>query len=145
MTRTTMRMPSRLAAVAIALALLLTIGLAQAPARAATTGTSVSAASTTVTPKTLARQLMRGTGYGWTSTSQWTCLNALWSRESGWRITAGRPTGSYGIPQANPGRKMGTGWRTSARTQITWGLRYIKGRYSTPCRADTHQRRTGWY
>ena len=46
-------------------------------------------------------------------------------------MTAANPgSGAFGIPQALPGSRMasaGPDWQTSAATQITWGLRYIKG------------------
>jgi hypothetical protein len=82
------------------------------------------------------------------STTQFKCLVKLWNRESGWRTRAGHVSGSYGIPQALPGRKMrssGKDWRTNPRTQIKWGLKYIKGRYGTPCRAWAHSQSHGWY
>jgi hypothetical protein len=85
--------------------------------------------------------------YGWAS-SQFSCLNDLWSRESGWRTTAENPSGAYGIPQALPGSKMasaGADWQTSATTQIRWGLGYIKGQYGSPCGAWSHEEATGWY
>lgn len=44
--------------------------------------------------------------YGWKANDQFGCLYELWKRESGWRTTAGRVDGPYGIPQANPGSKM---------------------------------------
>lgn len=85
---------------------------------------------------------------GWVG-REWTCLDTLWGdRESGWRDNAGRPNGSYGIPQALPGTKMssaGPDWLVSPRTQITWGLDYIAGRYGTPCRALAHSYATSWY
>lgn len=85
---------------------------------------------------------------GWDS-SQWTCLESLWHKESNWRVTAANPSSSaYGIPQALPGSKMasaGADWRTNARTQITWGLGYIQGRYGTPCGAWSHSQARGWY
>ncbi|GAA2235674.1 hypothetical protein GCM10010401_04460 [Rarobacter faecitabidus] len=75
---------------------------------------------------------------GWDE-DEFACLDALWQRESGWRVTAhNKGSGAYGIPQALPGSKMGSAgsdWRTSAETQIKWGLGYIKGRYKTPCGA----------
>ncbi len=85
--------------------------------------------------------------YGWNST-EWNCLDQLWTKESNWRHNADNPTSSaYGIPQLlgmNPG--------TPAPTQIELGLKYIKHRYDTPCRAwkfwqfkagsDNHG---GWY
>jgi hypothetical protein len=76
--------------------------------------------------------------FGFDPNSQFGCLVNMWNRESGWRVTAANPSGAYGIPQALPGSKMasaGSDWRTSARTQIKWGLGYIKGRYGTPCGA----------
>jgi hypothetical protein len=85
--------------------------------------------------------------YGWSS-SEFSCLNDLWSRESGWRTTAENPSGAYGIPQALPGSKMasaGADWATSATTQIRWGLGYIKGQYGSPCGAWSHEEATGWY
>jgi hypothetical protein len=36
-------------------------------------------------------------------------------------------------------------WRTNAKTQITWGLQYISGRYGTPCGAWDHSQRKNWY
>jgi hypothetical protein len=80
---------------------------------------------------------------------QWPCLDRLWSHESGWSTTAANPTSAaYGIPQANPGSKMashGDDWRTSARTQIAWGLDYIDGRYGTPCAANAFALRNNYY
>ncbi len=86
--------------------------------------------------------------YGWKAKEQFGCLYELWNRESGWRTTAGRVDGPYGIPQANPGSKMageGPKWRTDAATQIRWGLNYIKGRYSSPCGAWSHFQANHWY
>jgi hypothetical protein len=85
--------------------------------------------------------------YGWPS-SQFSCLNALWARESGWNVTAANPDGAYGIPQALPGSKMasaGADWQTNAATQIRWGLGYIKALYGSPCGAWAHSQATGWY
>ncbi len=85
--------------------------------------------------------------YGWSS-SQFSCLNDLWSRESGWSTTAENPSGAYGIPQALPGSKMasaGPDWQTDAATQIRWGLGYIQGSYGSPCGAWSHEESTGWY
>jgi len=86
--------------------------------------------------------------FGWKANEQFDCLYQLWNRESGWRTTAGRVDGPYGIPQANPGTKMasaGPKWRTDAATQIKWGLGYVKGRYSTPCGAWSHFQANHWY
>lgn len=86
-------------------------------------------------------------GYGWPA-SQFSCLDALWARESGWNVTAANPDGAYGIPQALPGSKMasaGPNWQTNAATQIRWGLGYIKALYGSPCGAWAHSQATGWY
>jgi hypothetical protein len=86
--------------------------------------------------------------YGWTG-DQWSCLDNLWKRESGWSHTSeNTSSGAYGIPQALPGSKMavyGADWQTNPATQIKWGLAYIKGRYSTPCGAWGHFTAKNWY
>jgi len=87
--------------------------------------------------------------FGFNPDTQFGCLVKLWDKESGWRVTAENPSsGAYGIPQALPGSKMSTAgddWRTSARTQIKWGLGYIKDRYGSPCEAWSHSQSVGWY
>ncbi|HEY2575767.1 MAG TPA: lytic transglycosylase domain-containing protein [Streptosporangiaceae bacterium] len=85
--------------------------------------------------------------FGW-SANQFSCLDPLWMRESGWSVTASNPDGAYGIPQAYPGSKMasaGPDWQTNAATQIRWGLGYIRGMYGSPCAAWSHEEATGWY
>ena len=86
--------------------------------------------------------------YQWTSW-QFRYLNLLWMRESGWnRFASNHSSGAYGIPQAVPGDKMasaGPNWRTSARTQIIWGMGYIKSRYGDPWNAWQHELAYGWY
>jgi hypothetical protein len=87
--------------------------------------------------------------FGWRPKYQFRYVNWLWDRESSWNVYASNPySGAYGIPQAVPGSKMasaGPRWRTSARTQIRWGLRYIKSRYGKPSRAWAHEQAYGWY
>jgi hypothetical protein len=87
--------------------------------------------------------------YGWSPSTQFGCLVNLWNKESGWNTHATNPSsGAYGIPQALPGSKMataGSDWQDSARTQIKWGLGYIRDRYGTPCAAWQHSEATGWY
>ena len=86
--------------------------------------------------------------YGW-SDSDFTCLVLLWNRESNWNVTAeNRSSGAYGIPQALPASKMasfGSDYLTNYKTQIDWGLNYIKRRYITPTEAWAHSQRLGWY
>lgn len=86
--------------------------------------------------------------YGWTG-DEWSCLDALFARESGWSHTAeNKSSGAYGIPQALPGSKMaafGADWQTNPATQIKWGLSYVQGRYATPCGAWGAFQSKGWY
>jgi Transglycosylase SLT domain len=86
--------------------------------------------------------------YGWT-TREYPSLSSLWARESGWNPYARNSySGAYGIPQAMPGGKMasaGGDWRTNPRTQIRWGLHYIKAVYGSPSRAWRHELSYGWY
>lgn len=85
--------------------------------------------------------------YGWCG-QQYVCVVALWNRESGWNVSAHNPSGAHGIPQALPGSKMsaaGADWRSNPYTQIKWGLKYIKGRYGTPCNAWSEWQRKRWY
>ncbi|GAA2604307.1 lytic transglycosylase domain-containing protein [Actinomadura fulvescens] len=141
----------------LALAATLTFGVVAetVPAQAAapTTSTTVVAAKAQAKKKTraqrnkaIARPLVKKRGW---SNRQYKCLVKLWNRESRWdHKVRNRSSGAYGIPQALPGRKMrsaGKDWRTNPRTQIKWGLRYIKGRYGTPCRALSHSNSRGWY
>jgi hypothetical protein len=127
------------------------------PAPRTTTTASRSASRTAIAPyrvgtkaysKWYARTLM-AKRYGWKSQRQYQCLVNLWKRESGWRHKAhNSSSGAHGIPQALPGRKMasaGPGWRTNPRTQIKWGLKYIDGRYGSPCGAWSHWQSRHWY
>lgn len=85
---------------------------------------------------------------GW-DLSEFSCLVALWNRESHWNVYAhNASSGAYGIPQALPGEKMasaGEDWATNPATQITWGLGYIQARYETPCGAWAHSEENNWY
>ena len=82
-------------------------------------------------------------------TVQWLCLDAIGHHESGWRVRAGSPDGSYGIPQAFPGRKMaseGADWRTNPMTQVRWMVKYVSGpRYGSACAAWSFWRVHRWY
>lgn len=98
-------------------------------------------------PRAIGRLLAAET-HGWGG-SQFSCLDSLWTKESGWKHTADNPSSSaYGIPQALPGSKMasaGSDWATNPSTQIKWGLTYIQSRYGTPCAAWAHSRANNWY
>jgi hypothetical protein len=97
-------------------------------------------------PQQVAEQMLGQ--FSW-SGSQFSCLEPLWERESGWSVTAENPSsGAYGIPQALSGSLMansGPDWQTDAATQIRWGLTYIQGRYGSPCGAWAHEEADGWY
>lgn len=86
--------------------------------------------------------------YGW-GQDQFLCLAQLWTKESNWLTTATNPySGAYGIPQALPPGKYtsaGSDWLTNYRTQIDWGLGYIRERYRTPCAAWDHSVARNWY
>ena len=104
------------------------------------------AAEPSGSPQQVAEQMLGQ--FGWSS-SQFSCLEPLWERESGWDVTAENPSsGAYGIPQALSGSLMassGPDWQTDAATQIRWGLTYIQGRYGSPCGAWAHEEADGWY
>ncbi|WP_260406612.1 phospholipase [Microbacterium sp. G2-8] len=91
---------------------------------------------------------MAATTYGW-GEGEFSCLDSLWTKESGWNYQAQNPSsGAYGIPQSLPGDKMSSiagDWATNAHTQIAWGLDYISSVYGTPCAAWGHSQATDWY
>ncbi len=86
--------------------------------------------------------------YGW-SDADFQALVKLWNKESGWNPAAhNSSSGAYGIPQALPASKMataGTDYLTNYKTQIEWGLSYIKSRYGTPSAAWNQSCSRGWY
>ncbi|WP_182113242.1 MULTISPECIES: ubiquitin-like domain-containing protein [unclassified Actinotalea] len=98
------------------------------------------------TSRAIGLELTLARGWG---EDQFACLDALWSKESGWRVDAHNPSsGAHGIPQALPGSKMasvGADWQSNPVTQITWGLGYIEGRYGNPCGAWAHSKAKNWY
>ncbi len=95
----------------------------------------------------VAKELVAAT-YHW-SAKQMACLDTLWTGESHWNFKAHNySSGATGIAQALPGNKMdviSTDWRTNPVTQIKWGIRYIKIRYGTPCKALAQSRWSGYY
>jgi hypothetical protein len=118
----------------------------QAAAQPAQAVATQQAAEPSGSPQRIAQQMLGQ--FGW-SGSQFSCLEPLWERESGWDVTAENPSsGAYGIPQALSGSLMasaGPDWQTDAATQIRWGLTYIQGRYGSPCGAWAHEEADGWY
>ncbi|WP_035741714.1 hypothetical protein [Arthrobacter sp. MA-N2] len=86
--------------------------------------------------------------YGW-GQDQMQCLSQLWTQESSWMTDATNPSsGAYGIAQALPPDKYysaGSDWLSNYRTQIDWGLGYIRDRYGSPCNAWQHEMGFNWY
>ncbi|MDR7083710.1 hypothetical protein J2X01_003005 [Arthrobacter ginsengisoli] len=86
--------------------------------------------------------------YGWAA-GQMQCLMKLWTKESDWETTATNPSsGAYGVVQSLPAEKMasaGADYRTNYRTQINWGLKYVKDRYGSPCGALNFHYANNWY
>ena len=109
-------------------------------------GSSGTAVVPTGSPQQIAMAMLGS--YGWSS-SEFSCLDQLWTRESGWNPQAANPySGAFGIPQALPGSKMasaGADWATNPATQIRWGLGYIREMYGSPCGAWSHSLATGAY
>lgn len=111
-------------------------------------GTSVRAATGTKAEyQAYAKNLCINT-YGWTE-NDFNCLVKLWERESNWNPNAhNKSSGAHGIPQSLPASKMaseGDDYYTNGKTQIKWGLKYIKNRYGTPSNAWAHSQQKGWY
>jgi len=86
--------------------------------------------------------------YGWAA-DQMQCLTTLWTKESDWKTTAtNASSGAYGIVQSLPAEKMasaGSDYLTNFRTQINWGLNYVKERYGSPCGALNFHYANNWY
>ena len=79
---------------------------------------------------------------------QWACLDQIGQHESGWRVLAGSPWGSYGIFQAYPASKMrgyGADYLTSAMTQTKFGIAYARSRYGSPCEAWSFWQTHRWW
>jgi hypothetical protein len=103
-------------------------------------------ALTTLTPESnreLGRRL--AAERGWTG-AEWTALDGLWQRESGWRAYAlNGSSGACHIPQALPCSKIPGGLRATPAVAIRWGLDYIGGRYGRPSAAKAHSNANNWY
>ncbi|MGP3972024.1 transglycosylase SLT domain-containing protein [Streptomyces sp. 6N223] len=92
--------------------------------------------------RALARQMI-------SDDEQFSCFRWIVNHESDWDHTATNPTsGAYGLVQALPAKRMSTvddDWKTNPATQIEWGLKYMKGRYGSPCEAKNFWEVNGWY
>ncbi len=82
------------------------------------------------------------------SGSEFTCLENLWGKESGWNPNAQNPTSTaYGIAQFLDSTWAGTGIAKTSDgyRQIDAGLIYIQNRFGSPCGAWAHSQANGWY
>jgi len=80
--------------------------------------------------------------YSLNDLKQYKCLASLYGKESAWNYKAyNKSSGTVGIPQ---GKSV---WLLTATPiqQTEWGLRYIKHRYSTPCKAYAHWLKYNWH
>ena len=86
--------------------------------------------------------------FGW-GPGEMDSLRILWTKESDWTTTAtNASSGAYGIVQSLPAEKMaseGADWQTNYKTQIRWGLKYIKERYGSPSAALSFHYANNWY
>lgn len=112
------------------------LALTAAPAQAATTVSSATEA------KAIAHKLIP-------DTAQYNAFSKIVEHESGWDVNAtNASSGAYGLVQALPASKMasaGSDWKTSAETQIKWGLDYMNDRYGSPTGAWAFWQSNGWY
>ena len=81
----------------------------------------------------------------WSYKGQWACLAQLWGKESAWNPRAFNPIkvggkNAGGIPQI-----LGLDPKMHHTEQIDRGIKYIKHRYSNPCRAWSFWQKKGWY
>ena len=71
---------------------------------------------------------------------QFSCLKKLWGKESAWNHLADNPKSSaFGIPQI-----LGMKEKNPLK-QVDLGIKYIKHRYKTPCRAWAFHKKHDWY
>jgi hypothetical protein len=80
--------------------------------------------------------------------SQFSCLENLWGKESGWNPNAQNPSSTaYGIAQFLDSTWASTGIAKTSNgyRQIDAGLIYINNRYGSPCGAWQHSQANNWY
>ncbi|WP_097183643.1 transglycosylase SLT domain-containing protein [Blastococcus haudaquaticus] len=82
------------------------------------------------------------------SSSEFSCLENLWGKESGWNPNAQNPSSTaYGIAQFLNSTWAGTGIAKTSDgyRQIDAGLIYIEKAYGSPCAAWGKSQSSGWY
>jgi hypothetical protein len=82
------------------------------------------------------------------SSKEFSCLENLWGKESGWNPNAQNPSSTaYGIAQFLNSTWGGTGIAKTSDgyKQIDAGLIYIEKAYGSPCGAWAKSQSSGWY
>ncbi|TXS54949.1 transglycosylase SLT domain-containing protein [Streptomyces sp. t39] len=104
-------------------------------------GATSTASAATASPQQIAKKMMPA--------GQYACFSKIVEHESRWDHTAtNASSGAYGLVQALPASKMasaGPDWKTNPKTQIEWGLDYMKDRYGSPCGAWDFWQDNHWY
>lgn len=123
---------------ALVTTLLITLLPLTVPPRVVTVTVATQVKPTPAQNKALAQKM--ASAYGWRG-KEWSCLAALWSKESAFRHDIANKQGSsaFGIAQL-----LGEQSKEPA-VQITRGMRYITSRYDTPCKAWTFFQRKGYH
>ncbi|MFD4572611.1 transglycosylase SLT domain-containing protein [Streptomyces sp. NPDC058417] len=123
--------------------------LTAAALAAATAGMALSAAPAQAAPVSSASQAKAIAHKMIPNDAQFNAFSKIVEHESGWDVNAtNSSSGAYGLVQALPGNKMasaGSDWKTSAATQIEWGLKYMNERYGSPTAAWSFWQANGWY
>ncbi len=115
---------------------------APAPAPAPRSSAGTAAAAPSGSYQSYALQKLGG------DSTQFSCLEKLWGKESGWNPNAQNPSSTaYGIPQFLDSTWAGTGIAKTSDgyRQIDAGLIYIQKRFGNPCGAWSHSQAKGWY
>lgn len=85
---------------------------------------------------------------GW-GEEEYNIIVKIVQRESNFDINiVNEESGACGLFQALPCGKMkkyGSDYKTNYKTQIAFGIDYIKSRYGTPIKALEHKNKKGWY
>jgi hypothetical protein len=79
------------------------------------------------------------------SVGQFECLAKLWGKESAWNPRAFNPIKVNGLNAGGIPQILGLDPAMPHTEQIDRGIKYIKHRYSNPCRAWEFWQRKGWY
>jgi hypothetical protein len=117
-------------------------------AAAATTASRASRTSAAAPSVTASSGSYQSYALAKVGSSQFSCLESLWGKESGWNPNAQNPSSSaYGIPQFLDSTWASTGIAKTSNgyRQIDAGLSYVDSRYGSPCGAWSHSQSTGWY